>query len=42
VDGGLSVDRLALLPEYKAQRAETPDDLRVQFDQIIAWLQAVG
>ena len=41
-DGGLSVDRLALLPEYKAQRAETPDDLRVQFDQIIAWLQAVG
>jgi DNA polymerase-1 len=41
-DGGLSVDRLALLPDYKAQRAETPEDLAGQFDQIVAWLRAAG
>jgi len=41
-DGGLSSERLALLPDYKAQRPEMPADLRVQFDEIIRYLQAMG
>ena len=41
-DGGLSGERLALLPDYKAQRAETPADLKVQFDEMVEYLQAVG
>ena len=27
-DGGLSAERLAALPEYKAQRPEMPEDLK--------------
>jgi DNA polymerase-1 len=41
-DGGLSAERMALLPEYKAQRAEMPDDLRPQLDQIRDYLTAAG
>ena len=41
-DGGLSAERLVLLPEYKAQRPAMPDDLRVQFDPIIDYLRAMG
>jgi DNA polymerase-1 len=41
-DGGLSAERIAALPEYKAQRPEMPDDLRPQLDHIIGWLQAAS
>src|SRR5271170_5037757 len=41
-DGGLSAERLAVLPEYKAQRPAMPDDLRPQLDGIAGWLQAAG
>jgi len=41
-DGGLSAVRMAALPEYKAQRAEMPDDLRLQLDDIVAYLDAIG
>jgi DNA polymerase-1 len=41
-DGGLSADRLAALPEYKAQRAEMPYDLRPQLDAIRQYLAADG
>ena len=41
-DGGLNAERMALLPEYKANRAETPADLRPQFDQIRDYLAAAG
>jgi len=41
-DGGLSAERLAALPEYKAQRPEMPDDLRPQLDGLVGYLQAAG
>lgn len=41
-DGGLDSERMALLPEYKAQRAEMPEDLSGQLDEIIAYLNAQG
>jgi len=41
-DGGLSAERMTLLPGYKAQRPEMPDDLRPQFDGIGDWLKAAG
>ena len=41
-DGGLSAERTAALPEYKAQRPEMPVDLGKQIDQIVAYLEAVG
>ena len=41
-DGGLSADRIALLPEYKAHRPEMPDDLRPQLDEIGGYLRAAG
>lgn len=41
-DGGLSAERLAALPTYKAQRPEMPGDLRPQFDEISAYLAASG
>lgn len=41
-DGGLNAERMALLPEYKANRPETPADLRPQFDQIREYLAAAG
>jgi DNA polymerase-1 len=41
-DGGLSAERLAALPEYKAQRPEMPADLRPQLDAIGNFLMAAG
>ncbi len=41
-DGGLNADRLAALPDYKAQRPEMPDDLRPQLDEIGRFLVAAG
>jgi DNA polymerase-1 len=41
-DGGLSAERMAALPEYKAQRPEMPDDLRSQLDEIVGYLRASG
>ena len=41
-DGGLSAERMAALPEYKAQRPDMPDDLRPQFDEMVAYLNAAG
>ena len=41
-DGGLSAERVAQLPEYKAQRPEMPDDLRSQLDEIVQYLKAAG
>jgi len=41
-DGGLSGDRLAALPDYKAQRPEMPADLRPQLDGIVDFLAAAG
>ncbi len=41
-DGGLSDERRAALPEYKAQRPEMPDDLKPQLDEIVGYLQAAG
>ena len=41
-DGGLAEERMALLPEYKAQRAEMPADLEAQLDEIVRYLGAAG
>jgi DNA polymerase-1 len=41
-DGGLSAERVAVLPEYKAQRPEMPDDLRPQLDEIVSYLKAAN
>lgn len=41
-DGGLSAERRAALPGYKAQRPSMPDDLRPQFDEIGSFLEAAG
>jgi DNA polymerase-1 len=41
-DGGLSAERIAALPDYKAQRPAMPDDLRPQFDEIGKYLAAAG
>ena len=41
-DGGLSAERMAALPEYKAQRPEMPGDLKPQLDGIVAYLAAAG
>jgi len=41
-DGGLSAERVAAWPEYKAQRPEMPDDLREQLDGMAAYLAAAG
>ncbi|MGH7951404.1 MAG: 5'-3' exonuclease [Limisphaerales bacterium] len=41
-DGGLCADRMKALPEYKAQRAEMPDDLKPQLDEIVSYLEAAG
>jgi DNA polymerase I len=41
-DGGLSEERLAALPEYKAHRPEMPEDLEVQLDEIVGYLKAAG
>jgi len=39
-DGGLSAERMAALPAYKAQRPEMPDDLSLQLDEIAGYLEA--
>jgi DNA polymerase-1 len=39
-DGGLSAERLAALPEYKAQRPDMPADLKPQLDEMVGYLQA--
>ena len=41
-DGGLSAERMAALPGYKAQRPPMPDDLRPQFDELESYLDASG
>jgi DNA polymerase-1 len=41
-DGGLSAERMAMLPEYKAHRPEMPDDLRPQLDGMVDYLKAAG
>jgi len=41
-DAGIPAERLAAVPEYKAQRPETPDDLRPQFDIVRQILQSYG
>jgi DNA polymerase-1 len=41
-DGGLSAERVAALPEYKAQRPEMPGDLRPQLDEIVSYLKAAN
>lgn len=41
-DGGLSAERTARLPEYKAQRPGMPDDLKPQLDEIVGYLNAAG
>jgi DNA polymerase-1 len=41
-DGGLSAERVAALPEYKAQRPEMPDDLKPQLDEIVGYLKAAN
>jgi DNA polymerase-1 len=39
-DGGLSAERVAALPGYKAQRPEMPADLSPQIDEIVRYLEA--
>ncbi len=41
-DGGLSAERVSVLPEYKAHRPEMPDDLKPQLDEIAGYLRAAG
>jgi DNA polymerase-1 len=41
-DGGLCAERMTALPEYKAQRAEMPDDLKPQLDEIVSYLNAAA
>jgi DNA polymerase I len=41
-DGGLSEERLAVLPDYKAHRPEMPADLRPQLDGMVDYLAAAG
>jgi DNA polymerase-1 len=39
-DGGLSPERMMLVPEYKAQRPSMPDELAGQIEEIITYLGA--
>lgn len=41
-DGGLSAERVAHHPEYKAQRPPMPGDLEQQIDGIVHYLEAFG
>jgi DNA polymerase-1 len=41
-DGGLSAERMAALPEYKAQRPDMPEDLKPQLDGMVSYLKAAG
>lgn len=41
-DGGLSAERMAVLPQYKAQRPPMPEGLAQQIEEIHAYLDAAG
>ncbi len=41
-DAGLAAERLAALPDYKAQRPPTPEALASQLPQLADWLIAAG
>ena len=41
-DGGLDEDRVEGLEDYKAQRDPMPDDMEVQLDEIVTYLEANG
>lgn len=41
-DGGLSAERMAAWPDYKAQRPPMPADMAPQLDEIMVYLAAVG
>jgi DNA polymerase-1 len=41
-DGGLSAERVAAHPEYKAQRPDMPAELRPQLDELVEYLAAAG
>lgn len=41
-DSGLDAERTRELPEYKANRSETPESLVLQIPQIVDWLEAAG
>ena len=41
-DGGLDEDRVEGLDDYKAQRDPMPDDMEVQLDEIVEYLEANG
>lgn len=41
-DGGLAVERVSLLPGYKAQRPSMPTDLERQLDGLADWVEASG
>jgi len=41
-DGGLSAERVSVLPGYKAQRPGMPDDLKPQLDEIGDYLKAAS
>ena len=41
-DGGLDEDRVEGLVDYKAQRDPMPDDMEVQLDEIVKYLEANG
>lgn len=41
-DGGLSAERMALVPEYKAQRPSMPDELAQQIEEMAVYLRAAG
>ncbi len=41
-DGGLSAERMAALPDYKAQRPDMPEELKPQFNEISSYLEAAG
>ena len=41
-DAGLDTERTRELPQYKANRSETPEALSLQIPQIMQWLDAAG
>src|SRR3984893_3716826 len=41
-DAGIPAERFAAVPEYKANRPETPDDLRPQFETVRKILDGYG
>ena len=41
-DGGLDEERLESLEDYKAERDPMPDEMSLQLDGIVQWLEATG